>query len=263
MTRTLLSVARSIVCLQLTIDSAIANPAVLMSLTDEDRSEIDRSFGESVLGESVPAPEITAPAIYLDMNARTRYYRVRDESGTESDQTFTLTAIEPEHGNPTWRYREGDVESGYVELEPDGSFVLTGVEDAATGAVTRYQPAEPFLLKGMQPGEERTLRMAVRVYDHAQPSIVTHEGALDVVYRYLGAFRLTLPAGTYAAVLMKSSFRGNVGPASLEDTQYRFFAPGAGLVASIERRDVSAFLVYNTHMKEIKLLATEQSKARR
>ncbi len=260
MNKTLFSAARTIV---LSIGATTANAGSLMPLPEQDRSEIDGSLGEGVLGEAVPAPEITAPGRYLDMNLHSRHYRLRNEDGEESDQPFTLTPIDPEHGNSTWRYQEGDVENGYIEQQPDGSFVLTGVEDVATGAVTRYEPAEPFLLKGMRPGEVRRLRMAVRVYDRSDPSVIAHEGALQVVYRYLGAYRLTLPAGTFDAVVMKSSFNGNVGPARLEDTQYRFFASGAGLVASIERRDVSAFLLYNAHMKETKLLAPEQSAASR
>lgn len=257
MTRSRCSAVRALVCISLSNGAAIADPGLSMSLPAQDRTEIDRSLGAGVLGAALPAPEISAPGRYLNPNLGTRRYRVHDESGATTDQVFTLTAIEPQHANKTWRYQEGDSENGYMELQPDGSFVLTGVEDVATGAVTRYEPAEPFLLQGMRPGEERKLRMAVRVHDLASPSVVTHEGSLDVAHHYLGAYRLNLPAGHYDAVLMKSSFSGKVGPARLEDTQYRFFALGAGLVASIERRDVSAFLLYNTHMRETKLLAAD------
>jgi hypothetical protein len=255
MTKTLLSAARTLVSMHLTLGAAAANPGITLPLTEQERSEIDRSLGPGVLGEAVPALRITDPERYLDMKPVPRIYRVRSESGSETDQGFQLMPVTSAAGKRTWRYRQDGAENGFIEQQPDGSFVMTGVEDAETGAVTRYQPPEPLLLKSMNPGEERKLRMAIQVYDPASPSEVAHEGSLDVVYRYLGAYRLTLPAGTYDAVLMKSSFSGKVGPAHLEDTQYRFFAPGAGLVAAIEWRDVSAFLLYNAHIREARLLA--------
>lgn len=256
MIQTLLS-ATAVLLLLPAIGVNAAGNAVTIPLATEDRSEIEHSFGGGVLGEALPAAAITDPNLYLDMSVRSRTYRLRDESGAESDQIFRLMPVGPERTTQIWRYQEGDVESGEIERQADGSFVLTGVEDVETGAATRYAPAEPFLLKGMMPGGERRLRMAVRVYDPAQPSEVTHEGSLDVVHRYLGAYRIRVPAGTYDAVLMKSSFNGRIGPARLEDTQYRFFAPGAGLVASIERRDVSALLLYRAHLQEAKLLAPD------
>ncbi len=203
------------------------------------------------MGEAVAAHGIADPERYFDMKSESRVYRIRREAEPDTEQGFHLTPVSSETGRRTWRYRQDGAENGFIEQEPDGSFVMTGVEDAETGAVTRYQPAEPLLLKGMKPG----------VYDPASPSDVAHEGVLDVIYRYLGAYRLTLPAGTYDTVLMKSSFSGKVGPAHLEDTQYRFFAPGVGIVASIERRDVSAFLLYHAHIREARLLTARSPAA--
>lgn len=255
MTRTRLSTAGAFVSMQLLVGAAAASPGVLLPLAEQERAKIDRSLGPGVLGEAVAAQAIDEPEHYLDLTSVSRVYRIRSESGAQTEQRFHLTPVNAETGKPTWRYQQDGAENGFIEQEPDGSFVMTGVEDAETGAVTQYQPGEPLLLKGMKPGEERKLRMAVRVYDPASPSEIAHEGVLDVNYRYLGAYRLTLPAGTYDTVLTKSSFSGKVGPAHLEDTQYRFFAPGAGVVASIERRDVSAFLLYQAHLREARLLA--------
>ena len=42
-------------------------------------------------------------------------------------------------------------------------------------------------------------------------------------------------------------------PAS-QDTQYRFFADNVGMVASVDKLDVSAFLLYKKHTKFGKLL---------
>ncbi len=44
-------------------------------------------------------------------------------------------------------------------------------------------------------------------------------------------------------------------PASVDDTQYCFFAPDVGIVAGIEQLDVSALLIYNRHTKIARVLA--------
>jgi hypothetical protein len=114
-----------------------------------------------------------------------------------------------------------------------------------------------MLLKGLSAGDEKKLRMRVRVCDLQKPDNLAHEGWLDVVYRYVGAYRLKVPAGTYDTVLIKSTLNGEIGPATVDDTQYRFFARGTGMVATVEQRDVSAFLVYRPHTEVAKVLVTK------
>ena len=68
----------------------------------------------------------------------------------------------------------------------------------------------------------------------SNPDDLTHEGALDVNYRYIGAYKLKVPADSFDAVLMKWTFKGKVCPAPVDDTQYRFFAPDVGIVVAVE-----------------------------
>ena len=124
---------------------------------------------------------------------------------------------------------------------------MTGVEDKEGGAITRYSPPEPFMLQGLAPGEKRNEKLDIKVSDLSSPEDVSHEGALDVNYRYIGAYKVKVPAGSFDAILMKWTFKGKVGPAFVDDTQYRFFAPDVGIVAAVEQLDVSAVLVYNRH----------------
>jgi hypothetical protein len=121
--------------------------------------------------------------------------------------------------------------------------------------ISRYAPPEPGLLNGLAPGDSKAFRIAVKVCDLSDPQDVAHEGALDVTYSYLGAYRVNTPAGSYDAALIKWAYEGKVGLANVDDTQYRFFADNVGMVASVDKLDVSALLVYKKHSKFGKLLA--------
>ena len=43
------------------------------------------------------------------------------------------------------------------------------------------------MLQGLAPSEERNEKLDVKVFDYNNPDDLTHEGALDVNYRYIGA----------------------------------------------------------------------------
>jgi hypothetical protein len=75
----------------------------------------------------------------------------------------------------------------------------------------------------------------------------------NVTLTYVGAYRVTVPAGTFDAAPLKWDFKGKIGRASVEDIQARF-AP-CGMVAAAEKYDVAAFLIYNDNTKVGKILA--------
>ena len=90
--------------------------------------------------------------------------------------------------------------------------------------------------------------------DLSDPTEIDHKGSLDITYTYIGAYKVTVPAGSYDAALIRWDYKGSVGPADVEETLYRFIAPGAGMVAMIESRHISAMLIYNDKTKLGKLL---------
>ncbi len=101
------------------------------------------------------------------------------------------------------------------------------------------------------------MTVGVKVYDLGDPGDLTHQGSLDVIYSYVGAYKVTVPAGTYDAALIKWSYNGSVGPANVEDTQYRFLAEEVGIVAAVEKKDITAMLVYNDNSKYGKVLVSK------
>ncbi len=75
-----------------------------------------------------------------------------------------------------------------------------------------------------------------------------------MTYSYLGAHEVTVPAGTYNATLIKWVYKGKVGPARIEDTQDRFMAEDVGVVAMVDKKDISALLIYRDQSKYGKVL---------
>ena len=231
-----------------------AKSATVMPLVTADVKAIEASLGYGTLGEPQPTGPIDDPSRWFPLKSGTQIYRIAQGSQAGAEQTLQLLKAATDNKAP-WDYRIGEEEVAFLRSQTDGSLVIDGVEDRQAESLTRYDPPEPFLIKGLAPGEQRQTRMSVKVFAANDPNHLTHEGNLVMTFRHLGTHRLTVPAGTFDVVVTKSTFSGRVGPAQLEDTQYRFFAPSVGLVASIENRQVSAFVVYQTDTMNAKVLA--------
>jgi hypothetical protein len=66
---------------------------------------------------------------------------------------------------------------------------------------------------------------------------------------------VTVPAGTYEAVLFRLKCEGKVGPAHTQDTAYYVFAPKTGVIAMISQEDVTAFWLYHIDTSSGKVLS--------
>jgi len=229
----------------------------MISLPDADRSAIEQYLGPTVVGEAIPAPEVADTGLYLAARAGTRNFLMVSGDDAGKTEQHQVTQLKKDAGTTIWRYDAGGKFVYFVTAQSNGDYLVTGVEDIAGGAITKYSPPEPFMLQGLKPGEERNAKLTVKVFDLESPDDLTHEGELDVNYRYVGAYKVNVPAGDFDAILVKWTFKGKVGPASVDDTQYRFFAPDLGIVAAVEQLDVSAMLVYNRHTKVARVLASK------
>jgi hypothetical protein len=146
------------------------------------------------------------------------------------------------------------VSTEYIQ-ETGGNFVVVGEKDFKQSVITTFTPGEPLILAGLQAGQSRQVTTAVKVADLSDPTNITHTGSLTITYTYMGAYKVTVPAGTYDAALIRWDYNGEVGPASIRDTYYRLIAPGAGLIAMVEKVSISAMLFYHDNTKLGKQLA--------
>jgi hypothetical protein len=193
-----------------------------------------------------PVPAFTIDAGLATLSAGTRLYQV--VSGPNAGNTEQHVIAKMSGKANEWRYTIGD-RSVILQEVPGQSLSIISENDADQGVVTRYTPPQPLLIAGMNAGDTKELTMQVNVYDLGDPTDLEHQGSLNVTLTYVGAYQVTVPAGTYNAALLRWHYSGTIGPATVEDTQARFVAPGVGMVAAAEKRDVAAFLIYNDNTK--------------
>jgi hypothetical protein len=233
-----------------------ADPAAgkAIALPAADQAILDKLLGPGVVGAPVAVNPIADLVKAFPFQNRTRTFRFvsGDNAGTTQQDSFTVSTRDK--SGTTGQYAAGPKDTDFVRRTADGGIVLVSEQDTNEGVITRYAPPEPMLIAGLAPGDSRQATIAVKVYDLGDPNDVTHTGSLNLTYTYVGAYKVTVPAGTYDAALLKSDYQGEVGPATISDVQYRLVAEGVGTVASIDKLKVHAMLFYNTDTKSGKVL---------
>jgi hypothetical protein len=223
--------------------AAPADAADPIPLPQADSAVLQQQLGGGVVGDAVAAGPLTA----ADIPLRDGTWTFKVVSGSKQGQTQqdVLSHLERDQSGASWKVQTGDKDLAFIQLGSDQNIMVLSEQDSDQGVITRFTPAEPILIIGMQPGDTKSVTIGVKVYDLSSPDEVSHSGSLQLTYSYLGAYNVTVPAGSYQAALLKWDYDGSVGPASVKDTQYRFVAKDIGIVASIEKKKISAMLFYH------------------
>lgn len=230
----------------------------IVPLSQDDRNTIDSYLGKGVVGNAVAAPVIDDADNIYGLRAGTWTETIT--SGEHSGKSL-IRSLGPSKGtgsSGSWRVTVGDNLVVFVTKTDDGDIVAVGDIEHDHGVLTRYTPAEPIIGQGMKPGDSRKVDINVKVYDAKGPEHLAHSGNLELTYTYVGAYEVTVPAGTFDALLFKWHYEGKVGPASIGDAIYRFFASGVGPVARVELKHISAFLIYSDNEKWGAVLAAHE-----
>jgi hypothetical protein len=204
-----------------------------------------------VVGEPVPAFTID-PAL-ASLAAGTRTFEIVSGDDAGQLEQHVIAPLPRDATGTRWRYTVGQRTVFLNEVQGQ-SLGIVSEEDSDQGVLTRYRPPEPLLIAGMNAGDSRTMAVDVRVYDLNDPEDLEHKGTINLTFTYVGAYKVTVPAGTFEAALLRWDYNGEVGPASIEDIQARFVAPDVGMVAMAGKRDIAAMLIYNDHSKVGKVL---------
>ncbi len=225
---------------------AVAEP---VGLSERDKALVEEYLGDDFLGPAVVPPVIGAAEEFVGLTAQQTVLRFIDVNENEE-----WTATFHRDGPKDWRidYSNGDVRHG--EFLDNGGLLSLDLKDADEDVVTITTPPDPFFESGLQIGKPEKQRLSVTMVEADDREAVKYEGYLDVTYEYLGAHRVTVPAGTFDAAVLRWEYDGKVGPAEINDQQYYFIAEGVGPVAIIENKQIVAMVVYRKSMRLTGLL---------
>ena len=211
-------------------------------------------LGKGVVGKALPAKPIVDTAKLMPLNEGKWTYRVLAGDHKDTNQEDIIARPKHDESGKSWRRVVGKKYIDYYRVRNGGKIEMTSEVDLVEDVITTYVPQFPVIFNGMRPGAQSMVETDIKVYDLHDPTDEKYKGHLKIAYTYVGAYEVTVPAGKYQTVLIKSSYTGKVGPASVNDVGYMFYAEGVGIVAAVERSHVTAFLFYDKKTKTPKVL---------
>jgi hypothetical protein len=232
-------------CLLLFASGLARAQGVVMPLPPQDQQNITAQLGPGVVGVALPSQPISNPSVYFPLQAKTQNFQVVAGPNTGNIQALGLWKTRRPGGRVAWRFQLTPTLAGFMRQAPKGDIIMPALSDSGEGVVVVTSPANPFVPKGMQPGETRTYSQQVSVNYLDDPSDQKYSGSVTGTYTYVGTYQVTVPAGTFPAVLFRVNCEGKVGPAHTQNTGYNLFAPGVGMVAMVLEEDVTAFWLFN------------------
>jgi hypothetical protein len=252
--RTLITLAFGLLML---VSGSARAQGVVLPLPPQDLQKITARLGPGVVGIALPSKPIDDPSIFFPLQARSMTYQVMAGPNSGNMQSLALAKTRRPGGASAWRFQLSPSLAGFLRQTAEGDIIMPAVSDSGEGVVVVTTPANPFLPKGMQPGETRTYSQQVSVNYLDDPADQRYSGSVNGTYTYLGTYQVTVPAGVFSAVLFRVYCDGKVGPAHTVNTGYNFFAPGVGMVAMILQEDVTAFWLFNIDSTTGKVLMSK------
>jgi hypothetical protein len=228
----------------------------VLPLPAADQQELTTYLGPGVVGAALPSEQIADPTVYFPLADKTFKYQVTSGSNAGNVQNLDLKQSHRPTGAPAWRFQLTPTLAAFIN-STGGDLIMPAVSDTDKGVVVVTTPANPFLLKGMQPGASRSFSQTVVVNYLDDPTKKDWGGSLNATYTYVGTYQVTVPAGSFKAILIRFAYTGKVGPADVTYTAWYLFAPGTGLVATVNLEDVSAFWIFHIDTKTGKVLVSK------
>jgi len=229
----------------------------VLPLPPADQQKLAANLGAGVVGAALPSEPITDTSAYFPLNEKTFVFQVTSGANAGKSQDLVLKKARRPGGATAWRFNFAPALAGFISLTAGGDLIMPAISDVDEGVIVVTTPANPFVLTGMKAGESRSYRQKVSVNYLDDPTKRDWGGRLNATYTYLGTYSVTVPAGTFNAVLIRFAYRGKVGPADVVYTAWYFFAKDVGLVAMVNLEDVSAFWIYHNDTTIGKVLAVK------
>jgi hypothetical protein len=229
----------------------------VLPLPPADQEKLAANLGAGVVGAALPSERISSASEYFPLNEKTFVFQVTSGSNTGNTQNLVLKKARRPSGPTAWRFNFTPTLAAFINPTAGGDLIMPAISDTEEGVVVITTPANPFVLTGMRPGESRSFRQKVSVNYLDDPTRRDYGGKLNATYTYVGTYSVTVPAGTFPAILIRFAYKGKVGPADVVYTAWYFFTKDIGLIAMVNLEDVSAFFVYQNDTTIGKVLAVK------
>jgi hypothetical protein len=211
-------------------------------------------LGDGVVGKAIPAPTIDDVRAYLMLGPGTWEYEiVAGGDDGEKVRTESHKRLADADGNEVWERKLGSEYVEHLKIHPNGDFSKALEDDIDLGYTSRFQPSILWLAHA-KPGTKRTIDAKIEAFKTSKPEHISYHGTVAAELAYVGAYEVTTPAGTFPAILVHADYKIEIGPASVDDSMYAFYAKGIGKVAEIEATRVSALLIYHSNTRVAKVL---------
>jgi len=233
--------------------AVVAHGAVLAGVSaqtiDRQARQAIASFGDGVIepvGDAAGDIEIDKALDYQVTRPGSAQWKIVD--GKQKGETIgrTISARESSTGTADAAFTcvLGKFQTATLLIEQGSVYRNTEI-NSQHGTISTFQPLEPVLISGLRRGSPIEQDLSVTVHSLDNPAKVKYRGKLRSRCEVLGRFKVTTPAGTFDSIGVRTTYKGKVGPASVEDDAYVFYAKGVGPVAIRVRSHVSAFLIHN------------------
>ena len=236
-------------CFLPTAAEAAESDATHPKLTSKQRELLDL-LGPGVVGKPIDLPAITHVRNWYPLQHDDGVYSHASGPKKGNQEQVSLRWVKRDPKEPmgsetgAWRLHSHGRSIKYL-TEAKGHLRLPTETDLHHGVITVFDPPEPILLADVSAGESRTMTAQVSVYDLHDPGTLKYQGSVQETYTDLGGYMVHVPRGTYEARLISVRTVGKIGPADVNTEDLAFYAKGVGRIAYIDRKHISAFLLYN------------------
>src|SRR5258708_39840308 len=176
----------------------LASPAaraqgVVLPLPAQDQQNITAQLGPGVVGAALPSNPINDPSIYFPLQQKSQQFQVVAGPHAGTVQTLGLWQARRPGGRKAWRFQMTPSLAGVMRETDQGDIIMAALTDSGEGVVVVTTPANPFLPKGMQPGETRNYVQQVSVNYLDDPTDHKYSASINPPSPYHLTFQLPVP----------------------------------------------------------------------
>jgi hypothetical protein len=132
---------------------------VVLPLPSEDQQRIAAQLGSGVVGNALPCKPIGDVSAYFPLTNRSLMYQIASGPNAGNSESSEISRVRRPGGRLAWRFRLSPSLTGFIAETLDGGLVMPAVSDPGEGVVVVTTPANPFVPKGMRPGEARSFSL--------------------------------------------------------------------------------------------------------